>query len=273
MSTQKNKIIILGSGTSTGIPMATCKCKVCQSTNPKNQRLRTSILIQTKSTKNILVDAGPDLRAQVLSNNIDNIDAVVITHDHADHVHGIDDLRPFCFNRECKTIPLYTSAHAADILTDRFAYIFQAIDRPSLGGGIPQITLHHLPIEKKTKILDEDFTFFLLPHGYTRTLSFIHDKMGYIADCEYVSDAVVDSFNRAKLDTLIINCIKRTDHETHLHLDQALGYIDRIGAKFSGLIHLTHDFEHTALTKELDSTYHGTVAPVYDGLTLEYGQI
>ena len=120
-----NKITILGSGTSTGVPILGCKCKVCQSTEPRNKRFRSSAIIELENQKRILIDTTPDLRTQLLNNKVDHVDAVIITHDHADHTHGIDDLRPFGFKSN-KSIPVYTSEPAARSLTRKFPYIFDS---------------------------------------------------------------------------------------------------------------------------------------------------
>lgn len=118
-----NKITILGSGTSTGVPILGCNCQVCQSNDVRNKRFRTSALIQLHSKKNLLIDASPDLRTQLLQHKIDHIEGVIITHDHADHTHGMDDLRPFGFKAK-KALPVYTDASTANDLTRKFPYIF-----------------------------------------------------------------------------------------------------------------------------------------------------
>ena len=119
---KENSILILGSGTSTGIPIPRCSCSTCTSSNPKDHRFRTSLLLQTAQGSNILIDTTPDLRSQVLINQVEKIDGVVITHDHADHIHGIDDLRPFCFGPPLHPIPLWTSQHNAKTIISRFPY-------------------------------------------------------------------------------------------------------------------------------------------------------
>src|SRR5690606_15972190 len=125
-------------------------------------------------------DTGPDLRSQLLQHQIKHIDAAIITHNHADHTHGIDDLRPYCFWQE-KKIPVYTSAETAKALENKFDYIFQAdklfANKNPLGGGIPRLELHHLELGKEVNIEGESFRFFLLPHGHTQTLCFIHHRI------------------------------------------------------------------------------------------------
>ncbi|MEX1100239.1 MAG: MBL fold metallo-hydrolase, partial [Bacteriovoracaceae bacterium] len=183
MKNNHNEVVALGTGTSTGIPMVGCKCSVCLSTNPKNHRFRASIALKTSSHKTIIVDVTPDLRSQLLQNKIDQCDACIITHEHADHVHGIDDLRPLSFDKE-SPIPVYTWNSCAEHLSEKFPYIFQADKlfrfKPVLGGGIPKLSLH--TVGEKALIAGEEFEFYLLPHGHTKTLSFLHKKFAYAID-------------------------------------------------------------------------------------------
>jgi len=143
-----NKITILGSGTSTGVPILGCKCAVCQSNDPRNKRFRTSVLLETNQSKTILIDASPDLRTQLLLTQTPKLDAVIITHDHADHTHGIDDVRPFTFNRP-EPLLVYTDLHTYQSLTIKFPYIFQrekVFAEGMLGGGVPLLDLQTIQV-------------------------------------------------------------------------------------------------------------------------------
>ena len=271
----KNIITVLGTGTSTGVPTLGCRCPVCVSTNPKNKRFRTSIYIETTGGKKILVDTTPDLRSQLLINQISQVDATIITHDHADHVNGIDDLRPFCF-LENKSIPIYTTRPYMDHLTTRFPYIFQADklyseERPHLGGGLPKLNLCEIVPSQKSLVVGEEFQFFTVPHGYGETVCFIHQKFGYIIDCHEIPDAVINEFKKAKLDILIIDCLKKAAHKTHLSLTQSEHYLAQIDAKFTGLIHMAHNFDHEQLSLEMKQKYGEKVSPLFDTEKLEYG--
>lgn len=273
----KNKITILGSGTSTGIPTLGCECAICKSPNPKNKRFRTSIYLETTNKKSILIDTTPDLRSQLLQNYISNIDAAIITHDHADHVHGIDDLRPFCFKTK-QSIPIFTTDIYIEQLTARFPYIFQSDkiyteDRPVIGGGIPRLHLEKIIPNQDASIIGEPFKFFYVPHGYFQTLCFIHGKFGYITDCHEIPDHVLNEFINAKLEILILDCVKRRPHKTHLSLDKSCFYLEKIAANFTGLIHMAHDFEHEEFTLEMNQKYGKKVAPLFDTQTLEYSSI
>ncbi|MCO4752865.1 MAG: MBL fold metallo-hydrolase [Bacteriovoracaceae bacterium] len=272
MKNNCNEVVALGTGTSTGIPMIGCSCKVCCSDNPKNKRYRTSILLKTSSNKTILVDTTPDLRSQFLENNIVDCDACIITHEHADHVHGIDDLRPLTFAKQ-SPIPVYTYDLCADHLREKFPYIFKTKDhfknKAVLGGGIPKLELHS--IEQDSKILGEDFEFFLLPHGHTKTLSFIHKKFGFAVDCKTIPRPWIEKLKASKLDLFILDCVKRDPHQTHLHLDAALEIAKEVGAKRTGLIHMGHELEHEHMTQELNGLDFD-VFPLYDRQILTYGE-
>jgi phosphoribosyl 1,2-cyclic phosphate phosphodiesterase len=276
--TKRNTLTILGSGTSVGIPMVGCECSVCSSTNTKDKRLRTSILLNTKNDKSILIDTTPDLRYQLLRENVKNIDAAIITHDHADHVHGIDDLRPLCFNPP-KTIPIIAETNCSEILKTSFPYIFKASEmfskeRPVLGGGIPDLQLKVLDIKPgELKALDvegEEITFFLLPHGYTSSLGIIHEDFAYIADCFKVPDNIVDELSKRSLSYLLINCLQEKSHETHLTVEKSFRYIDQIKPKEAGLVHMNHELSHDYLEKKAEEHFQFQVAPVYDGQIIEY---
>lgn len=266
-----NLVYILGSGTSSGVPTLGCQCEVCVSKETKNKRFRSSICINLKDGRNILVDTSTDLRSQILNNDITNIEAAIITHEHADHTHGIDDLRPFCFNRE-EPIPVYTSKICGDILKNKFPYIFKRKehfkDKKILGGGIPKLDLHIVEVGK-SKILDCDFHFYLLKHGHTKTLGFRVEKMAYIIDCQEIPQVVLDDLKDQKLDLLIIDCLRTKKHSTHLHLDLTLKYAKYIGAKKTGLTHLSHDFDHYKLAKKVAEIPEQNIFPLYDTQVLK----
>lgn len=278
ISSSVYKLKFLGTGTSVGIPMVGCHCTVCLSAHPKNQRLRCSVVIETPKGKKILIDATPDLRTQFLRSKIETLDMVFITHDHADHVHGLDDLRPLTFFNGRKPIPTYSSPETADSLKARFPYIFQRDivfkDRPILGGHIPLLDLHVLPINEE-KILQahiggEEFSFFQMPHGHTKTLGIFFASMAYLIDCHEVPEPVLEFLHQQKLKVLIIDCLKRTPHTTHLHLEKSLSYIHKICPEKAFFTHLSHDFDHEQLTQELYEKGYSHVIPAYDDLEVDF---
>jgi phosphoribosyl 1,2-cyclic phosphate phosphodiesterase len=245
-----NKITILGSGTSTGVPILGCNCQVCQSNDKRNKRFRTSALIELSDKRNILIDASPDLRTQLLNNKTDHLDAVIITHDHADHTHGMDDLRPFGFKAQ-RPLPVYADALTGKALKQKFPYIFDRTNyfknKEVLGGGIPLLDLY--VVGQGTEIiLGQDMEFFSLPHGHESTLGIRHNKMAYLTDCREIPEEVLKRLCDAKLELLIIDCLRPTPHQTHLHLDLTLKYIAEIKPKLSVLTHLGHEWDYHELT-------------------------
>jgi phosphoribosyl 1,2-cyclic phosphate phosphodiesterase len=267
-----NKITILGSGTSTGVPILGCKCKVCQSSDPRNKRLRTSALIETIQNKTIIIDTSPDLRSQLLQHKTEKVDGVIITHDHADHTHGMDDLRPFTFKRT-KPLEIFTNEATAEQLTQKFAYIFQRQkyfeNRAILGGGIPLLDLVTITKEHFT-IAGEDFHFYSLPHGHTQSLAVRHRKMAYIVDCQEICPKILTTLQEAKLELLIIDCLRYEPHQTHLHLDKTLQYIQEIGPKLAILTHMAHELDYLELTTLLKQRGINNVLPAIDGQTFLY---
>ena len=270
-----NKILILGSGTSTGSPMPCCHCKVCESgrENPfsKNSRHRTSLLITTREGKIILIDTTPDFRTQALRFNIEHIDATIITHDHADHVHGIDDLRPFSFDRDPKVIDIFASHYCADRLRKRFDYIFNPTT-PIIGGGIPQLRLCQIQesIKNSSLISNEEFFFFHLPHGNITSTGFIHSSFSYLPDCHEIPSDIIIHLKNIKPEVIIIDCVRRKPHSSHLHLEASLDYIKAISPKKAFLIHMSHDFDHDKLQQEVIKRGFPHVKVCFDGMETEY---
>jgi len=273
----KTKLLILGSGTSTGIPMLGCTCSVCTSDNPKNNRMRTSLFLQSRKGKHFLIDTTPDMRTQLLRANIKSIENTIITHDHADHVHGIDDLRPFCFGPPARSLPVYTHEECAQALTQRFPYIFEKDyfnqDRPVLGGGVPKLNLNTLKVDGSIEVIDdEEFRFYLLPHGHHKTLGIVHKKLGVFIDCNSIPSPIVEELKAMKLDMLIIDCVKSGEHKTHLTTEKCFDLIKRISPKRAGLIHMGHKLEHSALENLCHEEFidHPTeVFVTYDTMHLE----
>jgi phosphoribosyl 1,2-cyclic phosphate phosphodiesterase len=278
-NTAKSIVTILGSGTSTGVPMVGCSCKVCTSLNTKDKRFRTSILIESAQGNNILIDTTPDLRTQLLTHSVKKIDAAIITHDHADHLHGIDDLRPYCFGPPIKKIPIVAERNTAMTMTERFPYIFKADEifskeRPIIGGGIPLLDLRPVIINDddivEIDIVGEKIKLFNLPHGHSKTTGIIHEKMAYIPDCHHISDQIVEKLSNISLDLLIIDCLQYDTHETHLNIDACFGFIRTMAPKRAILIHMNHEVLHNDLEKIAKQEFGTTVFPAYDGLKLTY---
>jgi phosphoribosyl 1,2-cyclic phosphate phosphodiesterase len=249
------KITILGSGTSTGVPVIGCKCRVCTSEDPRNRRTRASILVQQEGV-NVLVDTSTDFREQVLRHGIDRIDAVLYTHAHADHIHGIDDLR--CFNvLQENEIPVYADEESLKKLQKYFDYIFCDCGRT---GFIPRL---------KPQLLQEELDLFGLKvlsfpllHGDSVTSGFRFGNAAYLTDVKKIPEA---SYARLKnLDVLILDALRYKPHPTHLTLSEALKEVEKIRPKKTFFTHITHDVDYESTRRELPEN----VELAYDGLTI-----
>ena len=250
-------LTILGCGTSTGVPLIHCKCAVCRSRNPKNQRLRASAWIQIRG-KSFLVDTSTDLRAQALRYKIPRIDAVFYTHPHADHIHGIDELRSYNFVQKAP-IPLYGNAWLCEELRQKFRYIFRPA--PVEGGGIPQLILNEFdPAAKELPVEGISVVPIPLQHGSKESVGYRFDSIAYITDCSYISTSSLDRLNG--LSVLVLDCLRIKPHGTHFNLDQALEVISKVRPKQAYLTHMGHDFEYGKWAKKLPKG----VALAYDGL-------
>ena len=249
------KITILGSGTSTGIPMVGCHCQVCSSTDPRNKRTRTSLLVENDGAY-ILVDTSTDLRSQAIRENIPKIDAVLFTHDHADHIHGIDDLRGFHFQHK-NIIPCYATQETLASIDSKFSYIFTG---PSLDG-------YHQLLEPH--VIDGAFTLFGLEvtpiplvHGTLLATGFRFGSFAYLTDCSSITDAALSLLR--DLEVLVIDALRYTPHPNHFNIAGAIEAAQRIGAARTYLTHLTHEVPH-----EDEARLPATVFFAYDGLSFD----
>lgn len=251
------KITFLGTGTSQGIPVINCTCKVCTSTNAKDNRLRTSVWLQTDHNS-FIIDIGPDFRQQVLKNKISSVDALFITHEHADHTAGLDDIRPINFSMG-KKIPLYAEARVLEDLKQRFYYVFGESDYP----GLPQLEL--LAIESnKMLAFNQDYILPIrVSHGIIDILGFKIKDFVYITDAKIISDDVINQIVGCKI--LVLNALRHKEHHSHLSLQQALEIISKIKPGKAYLTHVSHQLGlHAEIEKTLDSDIH----LAYDGLEI-----
>lgn len=249
------RVRVLGSGTSTGIPIIGCDCPVCTSDNPKNQRLRASIRVEVGG-KTFLVDCGVDFRHQMLANPTPRIDAVLITHTHADHVHGIDDLRAFCF-RQRERIPIFSSENFLDDISVRFAYAFNP---PQAGGGVPLLDLREIEAGQVFETGGVHVLPIQIMHGILPILGFRFGKFAYMTDCSGIPDETIELLDG--VETIIISALRDEPHPTHFGFGQALEMSERLGVKNAYFIHFTHSVEHESKQAELPDWAHLT----YDGL-------
>lgn len=251
------QLVMLGVGSSAGTPVIGCSCSTCQSDNPRNKRTRCSAAITLPTGEVLLIDTGPDLRQQALRENIQRVDAVLYTHPHADHLHGIDDLRAFC-QLQKRQIPLFGNAAVADHIAGKFAYTLRE------PGGF-----WDLPVLRMEKI-DRPFSLFgqsIIPipvkHGRIDILGYRIGNMAYITDVSEIPQESIDLLQG--LDILLLDCLRYTPHVSHIHLEQSLAYASLIKARQTYLIHMTHEIEYETLAAELPPS----VYAAYDGLRLE----
>ena len=252
------RITFLGTGTSRGIPVIGCDCAVCQSPNPKNKRLRSSILIESRETA-VVIDTSVDFRTQMLRARVSHLDAVVITHSHVDHILGLDDVYPFnIWSR--KSMPVYASPATLRELRITFRYLFQGKRYP----GIPSLEL--LPIEGNFQVGDLEFEPIEVLHGKMPVLGFRLGNFAYITDVSEIPDK---SLARLKGVThLALGGLRYKSHFSHFSLDQAAEMATRLGAQETYLVHMCHDVEHAAGNLHLPAG----IQLAYDGLVWEVGE-
>ncbi len=257
MGDETLKITVLGSGTSTGIPVIGCRCPVCLSDHPHNRRTRCSVLL-SYGKYNILIDTSTDLRQQVLREDIRHIDAVFYTHCHADHLHGIDDLRGFNL-RTKGPIPLYGSEKTLGVIEHNFGYIFDKTEPKSY---IPRLELH--PIQQTVELFGLKVTPIPLMHGNLKTFGYRCGPFAYLTDCNKVP---VESFTLlGGLELLILDGLRFTPHNTHFNISQAIEVAQQIGAKQTLLTHLSHEVDHPVHDQQLPEA----INLAYDGQYFEY---
>jgi phosphoribosyl 1,2-cyclic phosphate phosphodiesterase len=250
---------ILGSGTSTGVPVIGCDCEVCSSTEQGNKRTRASILVEGPGG-NILIDTSPDLRAQALANSVRRIDAVLYTHLHADHLHGIDDLRSF--NRfKDGPIPCYGSKESVDGIERNFGYIFGRGGSGDSGGWKPNLTLN--VIETATSICGLDVMPVEVSHGTSTVLGYRMDNFAYLTDCNAIPEASMKLLKG--VDTLVIGALRPRPHPSHFSIDEAIDASKAVGAKRTILTHMGHSVDYLKQKELLPAG----VELAFDGMVVE----
>ena len=254
------QITLLGVGSSAGTPVVGCSCATCQSDNPRNKRSRCSSLITLDTGENILIDTGPDLRNQSLRENIKRVDAVLYTHTHADHLHGIDDLRAFCQIQRAQ-IPLYAKEDAVAHIQAKFGYTLR---EPCHFWDLPVLRIE--PVDKAFQLFNTTIIPIPVTHGKSQIYGYRIGNLAYLTD---VSEIPESSFSLLEnLDILLLDCLRETSHPTHINMEQSLDYMSRIKAKQSYMIHMTHDLEYESLTAKLNQR--SSVFAAYDGLKLNF---
>ena len=258
----KDKIIILGSGSSMGVPRIDGYWGRANKKNSKNKRTRCSLYIKYKSL-NILIDTSPDIRNQLLKNKIKKIDNVIYTHDHADQTHGINELRAF-FWKNKKKINIYTNRSTAKTFFKSFSYLFiqkNKFYKPILKINI--IEKEFIISKNKDKIL---FKPIIVDHGNIKAYGYIFKKTAYISDCSFISNTELKKLYN--LNILIIDCLKFKKHNTHLNYNQALKYIKILSPKKTILTNLHSDIDYKKLKNKL-AKQTNNIVPAYDGMEIK----
>lgn len=254
------KVTVLGCGPSGGVPLIGNDWGECDPANPKNRRRRASILVEDKGAR-ILVDASPDMRMQLLDAGVDRLDAILFTHAHADHCHGIDEVR--ALNRAMgQSLPIYASPRTMAELKQRFSYIFRPSD-PAAGAVFYKPSLMPTLIDGPFEVAGVGVAPFDQDHGFTTSLGFRFGPFAYSTDLVSLDEAGFAALEG--IETWVVDCYRRTPHPTHTHLAQTLEWIARVRPKRAILTHMDVQLDYETLRGELP----GGVEPGYDGMTIE----
>ena len=250
------KVTFLGTGTSQGVPIITCTCVVCSSTDPRDNRLRTSVLIETERT-NIVIDTGPDFRQQMLRENVQKVDAIVFTHGHKDHTAGFDDIRGFNWKTK-EAMEVYANEEVEIVLKRDFHYAFAEHKYP----GVPNLNLNVIQ-NKNFMIRDIPITPIEVLHYKLPVFGYRIGDFSYITDANFISESEKEKLKGSKV--LVLNALRKSEHISHFTLDQAVAIAREIGAEQTYLIHMSHQM---GLHAEVDSELPEGINLAYDGLAV-----
>ncbi len=250
------KVTFLGTGTSQGVPVIGCDCEVCTSTDPKDNRLRTSAMVEWNG-KTIIIDAGPDFRQQLLRAHVSDVSAILMTHEHNDHIIGLDDVRPLNFKHR-KHMPVYAEPRVQEELKTRFAYIFDEIPYP----GAPRIILKN--IDNQSDIVIDEILIkpIRAMHGTLPVFGFRFGDFTYLTDIKSIAPEDLAKVNGTKF--LAIDALHHSEHHSHLNLEQALALIEIIQPEQAYLIHISH---RMGLAEKVNGTLPKGVKLAFDGLS------
>jgi len=249
-------IEFLGTGTSDGIPVIGCSCPVCTSDNSKNKRYRSSILI-SHNDKKIIIDTGPEFRLQVLRAHMDRLDGVLYTHDHSDHIHGLDDVRPFTVKKQ---LDMFGSHDTLSEIKHSYSYIFKDTQK---GGGKPRVNLHTLKHGKMFEPAGLSVMPLLVYHGRLPITGYRFGKAAYITDASSLPDETMNLLEGVEI--LIINALRHRPHPTHFNLEQSIDIARQLNVRQCLFTHICHDLEHDETCRNLPDNYQ----LAYDGLKLD----
>lgn len=250
------QLIVLGAGSSGGTPVIGCSCASCTSADSRNKRTRCSSAIVMPGGEVVLIDTGPDLRQQALREQLTRVDAVLYTHPHADHLHGIDDLRAFC-QLQRKQIPLYGNQATLEHISTKFGY---ALRDPGDFWEMPVLGIKQA--ERAFELFGVTIVPIPVKHGRSDILGYRIGNMAYLTDVSEIPESSLALLQ--DLDALLLDCLRYKSHPTHINLEQSLAYASHINARNTYLIHMTHELEFNALSQQLPPSVHAA----YDGLRL-----
>jgi len=252
------RITFLGTGTSHGVPMIGCECETCRSTDPRDNRRRPSVYVETDDGQAILIDAGPDLRAQAIDHRVRRLDALLFTHGHSDHILGLDELRRFNAIQR-RPVSCYADAQTIFDIRRMFAYVFDP--NTPRGGGLPQLEL--FTIVGSFCVGRQEVRPVPIFHGQRPILGFRLDGFGYLTDCSRIPDeswALLEG-----LDLLVLDALREKPHPTHFSIAEAVDAARRINARRTCFTHMAHDLRHGPTCDRLPET----MQLAYDGLVIE----
>jgi phosphoribosyl 1,2-cyclic phosphate phosphodiesterase len=247
----------LGTGTSQGVPVITCRCAVCTSEDPRDQRLRTSVLLSTEDA-HVVIDTGPDFRQQMLRGKVPRLDAVVFTHEHKDHIAGLDDIRAYNYSQKQK-IPVYCTERVEGALRREFAYAFEEPEYP----GIPEIELVRIS-EGPFQVASIELMPIAVMHQRMPVLGYRWGGFTYITDANFISEEEKSKIYGSEI--LVLNALRHDVHPSHYNLEQALRLVEEIQPERAYFTHISHQL---GMHREVEATLPTNVFLAYDGLTLE----
>jgi phosphoribosyl 1,2-cyclic phosphate phosphodiesterase len=255
------RLTFLGTGTSFGVPQIGCNCAVCRSSDPRDKRTRSGAVLRTAGAS-ILLDTPPELRLQLIAGGITSVDAVVYTHEHADHINGIDDLRIFSV-RQGRALPIYGPPETLEHVRRVFNYIFDDSVSAYEGTSKPNLELHPIEPGRPLEVEGVEMLPLAFRHGHLRVYGYRFGPLAYLTDVKAIPEA--ERAQLRDLEVLVINALWWRPHPTHLSISEAIDTARELGARRTYLTHLTHETGHAALAAQLPPG----VLPAYDLLTVE----
>jgi len=255
------RLVFLGTGTSFGVPVVGCDCRACTSSDPRDSRTRHGAVVETEGGR-LLVDTPTELRLQLIATGIHEIDAIWFTHAHADHIHGIDDVRVFTVRKG--DLDAFVPAEYMEILRDHFRYIFDPAVQPPKGSSKPRVRLREVEEGRPVEIVGETFLPLKVPHGDVSVYGFRVGNLGYVTDAKLLPQRAREALKG--VDVLVLNALWfGKPHASHLNIEEAIETSRAVGARRTYLTHLTHRVTHAELVERLPEG----VYPAFDGLTVE----